>query len=642
MKISVDNRTTKGKWRSLAHGSFFLRCLKRITDFIYLTLSQSCVGSFLCSYKAELSGRTGKICKWLSQKFPMAVRLRKIKIAIAKEFEQSLVLVKIKALIRSLLALSLRSWGIGLLSFGIYCTAVYFAVEYLQFNISADISRLYVGTLCIICALPALLTQKSLACVLSSSAIGQFFIFQVAGFGRFDLEGIGPSHHKNSVAFIAGTILGLVSIFISPVFVLLAIAAIALASLVLYSPELGTVMLFFALPFCETMILAAFICFLFLAFMLKYVRGKRMIKIDTLDLCVICFGVFLAASGLFSVDPIGSLKVAALLLCFLLGYFLCTNLITNTAWVKRALGAMLTSVLIVSALGIFQYISGSVATTWQDTEMFSDISGRVTSSFENPNVLGEFLILTIPFFLALTLNAKKFSEKTFSFAMLCISTLCLVLTWSRGAWLGFLFGIVIFMLIYSRKAMLLLVAGLFTVPAWPFVLPDSIINRFTSIGNMSDTSTAFRVNIWKGSLNMIENFFMSGVGLGIDAFGKVYPAYALPAIEDAPHAHNLYLELLAELGVFGLLAFLVCVLFFVRSNLSSVFDEGAAKSHRNYINAGLCGVLAMLLQGLTDHVWYNYRLFLMFWLVIGLTAAIRKTSSLALTSDKTLSYSETI
>jgi hypothetical protein len=35
----------------------------------------------------------------------------------------------------------------------------------------------------------------------------------------------------------------------------------------------------------------------------------------------------------------------------------------------------------------------------------------------------------------------------------------------------------------------------------------------------------------------------------------------------------------------------------------------------------LCGMLALLLMGLTDHVFYNYRVFLMFWLLAGVSVA---------------------
>jgi hypothetical protein len=37
------------------------------------------------------------------------------------------------------------------------------------------------------------------------------------------------------------------------------------------------------------------------------------------------------------------------------------------------------------------------------------------------------------------------------------------------------------------------------------------------------------------------------------------------------------------------------------------------------------GVLALLLQGLTDYVWFNYRVLLMFWLAVGLAVGISRS-----------------
>ena len=46
-----------------------------------------------------------------------------------------------------------------------------------------------------------------------------------------------------------------------------------------------------------------------------------------------------------------------------------------------------------------------------------------------------------------------------------------------------------------------------------------------------------------------------------------------------------------------------------------------------WIVAGLaCGLVAVLVQGLTDYIWYNYRVFLVFWLLLGLLAAAGRLS----------------
>ena len=42
---------------------------------------------------------------------------------------------------------------------------------------------------------------------------------------------------------------------------------------------------------------------------------------------------------------------------------------------------------------------------------------------------------------------------------------------------------------------------------------------------------------------------------------------------------------------------------------------------RIFTGSLLCGLFAVLIQGMTDYAWYNYRVYLMFWLIIGLTSA---------------------
>lgn len=64
--------------------------------------------------------------------------------------------------------------------------------------------------------------------------------------------------------------------------------------------------------------------------------------------------------------------------------------------------------IFVCGYGFLQYITGSYeTTTWTDTQLFSDISGRIYSTFQNPNVFGEYLLFLIPLSIAMFLIAKN-------------------------------------------------------------------------------------------------------------------------------------------------------------------------------------------------------------------------------------------
>jgi hypothetical protein len=67
-----------------------------------------------------------------------------------------------------------------------------------------------------------------------------------------------------------------------------------------------------------------------------------------------------------------------------------------------------------------------------------------------------------------------------------------------------------------------------------------------------------------------------------------------------------------EIGVVGLVVFLALLLVYTQS----CFTLHAKESRREkLLSAGIfCGMLSVLAQGMTDYIWYNYRVFLMFWL----------------------------
>ena len=50
------------------------------------------------------------------------------------------------------------------------------------------------------------------------------------------------------------------------------------------------------------------------------------------------------------------------------------------------------------------------------------------------------------------------------------------------------------------------------------------------------------------------------------------------------------------------------------------------RSSKIIVGALVCGILAFLAQGLTDYVWYNYRVFALFWMLFALCVATIKST----------------
>ena len=148
----------------------------------------------------------------------------------------------------------------------------------------------------------------------------------------------------------------------------------------------------------------------------------------------------------------------------------------------------------------------------------------------------------------------------------------------------------------------------------PFVLPQTIIDRLLSVGNMGDSSTSYRVFIWLGSLKMLRDFWLGGIGLGESAFRSVYPIYSFDAIV-APHSHNLYLQLVVESGISALLVFLAAIVLYMKKLINTIkVSRKAGLYSITFISA----VAGFLIQSMFDYTFYNYRVMGMFFMVLAL------------------------
>ncbi len=173
-----------------------------------------------------------------------------------------------------------------------------------------------------------------------------------------------------------------------------------------------------------------------------------------------------------------------------------------------------------------------------------------------------------------------------------VTLAALLLSWSRGAWLGAAAALLV-MAVCLTAALLrsvsaasqtagrqllrvLLVGGVLLASVGLLgaadLLPTAITDRLGSITadlqviqeirtikvNDDNFSTVERVAHWWAGWRMWEDHPWTGVGLG--NYAQAYPHYALPRWQDPlGHAHNYYLNIAAEVGLPGLLAYVLWV-----------------------------------------------------------------------------------
>ncbi|MCK9478141.1 MAG: O-antigen ligase family protein [Firmicutes bacterium] len=379
-----------------------------------------------------------------------------------------------------------------------------------------------------------------------------------------------------------------------------------------------TFVLLFAAPIIPTMICAVIAFSALILFGIDRLKTNKLQKnADSLEFLIILLAFIFGLYAIFSLTPQKSIQIWLIYLIFMMSYFLIKDSANTQDKLFKFAAIIVFSGFFVSLYGIYQRFFGSnIGHAWLDEEMFGDIALRVYSTLENPNVLGEFLLLVIPVCAAILWTRKKLLPRIFYGGVLATMLLCMLFTQSRGCWLGLILAVAVFAALNDKR---LVILGLAAIAIMPFVLPSSVIARFTSIGNVNDSSTSYRLFIWYGTINMLRDFGIYGIGLGSDAFNKIYPFYSYSAVH-APHSHNLYLQLLCETGIVGLLTFIIIVIIALKKMLLGHFvkkDTFPAVLS----TAVTAGVLGFMLQGAFDYVWYNYRVFLIFWMMLAIGAS---------------------
>ncbi|MCL2753100.1 MAG: O-antigen ligase family protein, partial [Defluviitaleaceae bacterium] len=268
-----------------------------------------------------------------------------------------------------------------------------------------------------------------------------------------------------------------------------------------------------------------------------------------------------------------------------------------------------------------QRITGNFGMTasWIDTGMFGTVD-RIYSTLENPNVLGGYLIFIVIISFAMIYYYKDAWHKLFALGIFGAAGLCVVFTHSRGAWLGLLVAAGLFALIRERRLIFLGVLGLIVAP---FIIPPEILMRFLSIGDMADTSTSYRVSIWLGSVDMIQVFWPSGIGQGVENFNFVYNLFALSAAF-TQHTHMLYLQIMVYWGIAGIGMFLLIMGGLFKNLIHAITNsDNAIKTLGAALFAAMAGYMV---KAFTDNVWYNFRIFAFFWVIVALGIALANIS----------------
>ncbi|MEB3265329.1 MAG: IctB family putative bicarbonate transporter [Cyanobacteriota bacterium] len=330
---------------------------------------------------------------------------------------------------------------------------------------------------------------------------------------------------------------------------------------------------------------------------------------------LLVLAVAVVATG-FSPVPQAALKGLLKLTSYLGVYALALQLLMRAPqWWDRIVAALLTGELITAVIGIRQlYGDTSALARWSDANSVAEGTIRIYSTLENPNLLGGFLLATLPLAVVALVRWPKPAQRLFALASLVFGLIALVLTYSRGAWMGLVIALATIGLLLALRAtrqwppfwrralpLLLLGGGAVLLVVLVSQVEPLRVRVMSLVAGREDSSNNFRINVWTAVLQMIQARPLFGIGPGNDAFNLIYPQFQQPKF-NALSAYSIPLELLVEAGVPGLLAGGGLVLAMVRTSLAQWRGDGALALPAL---GSLAMALGLIVQGLTDTIFFR-------------------------------------
>lgn len=358
--------------------------------------------------------------------------------------------------------------------------------------------------------------------------------------------------------------------------------------------------------------------------------------------------VFVVLSLGYTGDYEGTIRQLTPMLGNLMYLFVLVNLaqtrrhaeLAVACWLAATVGACLFSVYDwhfgsgttggVTPIGVAGEIqeSDKFSTVLVDSAEWRTLSGlslrRSMGTTSHPALYGINLIMTLPFWLYFIRFAKSFAVQFFLVLCFLLSLYNILLTNTRAvfvvtaATLALAAGMGLLRL--RRGYIVALLAGLVVLP---FVIPADIYNRMLNPSTYSlDKAAAMRIRLdyWRASVEILGDYWLTGVGSG-NRFEL--PKHVLdPLTPTETSVHNIYIQTMLDVGVFGWLlffSFIGLVLRYARS-ASKWFKQAGLEREHYFCVASVVLMLSVLLFGVQADVY----LFPLkgWWLVAGVTVVL--------------------
>jgi len=328
----------------------------------------------------------------------------------------------------------------------------------------------------------------------------------------------------------------------------------------------------------------------------------RKIKIGTLGMLIAAYCLYMSVTCIYSTHPFQSALTTAMWWFMLLTYLTIVNLVTDQHRLNSFLFCISTVAGLVGFIALFQnqlnvHFNVPICSLWDwlDRIVFRFVPFDLTlvpfptraySTFANPNMLAQYLVMVIPFLIAYSFMDNSTGMRLYNRLCLIMAAIGVMVSYSRGAYVALIALALALVVVNLRKRFgtVILCSSVSVL-----FIPEAVISRLTT---MSDSG---RFRIWAEAIKQIAQRPLFGYGAGTQPSAAIFHSIGI----DAPHAHNIVLQVLMEGGFVALIILAAGAIFLGKNALTLMLRKNNASFWAGF---GICGFLfGTFVHGLVDY-----------------------------------------
>ena len=271
--------------------------------------------------------------------------------------------------------------------------------------------------------------------------------------------------------------------------------------------------------------------------------------------------------------------------------------------------------------GPFETLFGTIV--WFN---YGDVGG-LSGLFNNPNYLGMWLTICLPFSISLLRIEKINSYKLILFIINLLIIYFAIITNSRNAF----FGIIIsFMIVFSiRKIIFYTLLIFFGIFIFNYFIPDLIdlqkSDLFIKLTNIDPNLNYPRIKIWKNALSLISQRPLFGWGAGTLPYVTSY----LPPFQNYQHTHNFIVEIAFNFGIpTSIIIFTTIATILKNAFIKIQSIKNSIQEYKIFISF-LASFIVFIIAQLSDITYYDGKISILFSILLaGLINIIEEKNNL--------------